>query len=59
MLLGLPKFCKKYGNGAFVVADKPLKFGFNTTTVTGSEGKGEQSVRFTSLNRSTWCDLHN
>ena len=53
MLLGLPKFCKKYGNGAFVVADKPLKFGFNTTTVTGSEGKGEQSVRFTSLNRST------
>jgi retron-type reverse transcriptase len=51
--MGLPKFCKKYGNGESVVA---VKVRFYTTTVTCSEGKGTQSISHINLNRSTWCD---
>jgi hypothetical protein len=47
MLMGLPKSCKRYGNGASVVAAK-----FYTTTVIRSEGEGEQSISCTSLDRS-------
>lgn len=59
MIMGLPKSCKRYGNGASVVADKSLRSRFYTTTVTSSEGKGKQSVRSASLNRSNWCGLPN
>jgi len=53
--MGLPKFCKKYGNGVFVVAANNR---FYTTTVTRSEGEGKQSVCYLSLNRSNRCDLN-
>ena len=49
MLMGLPKSCKRYGNGVSVVA---VKSRFYTTTVIGSEGEGKQSVSSVSLNRS-------
>jgi len=49
MLMGLPKSCKRYGNGVSVVAAKSR---FYTTTVIGSEGEGKQSVSSISLNRS-------
>ena len=57
MLMGSPKSCKRYGDGASVVAEES-KFRFYTTTVTSSEGEGKQSVRSASLNRSNWRDLH-
>lgn len=50
-LMGSPKSCKRYGDGASVVVEKS-SFRFYTTTVTGSEGEGKQSVRSASLNRS-------
>jgi len=49
--MGSPKSCKRYGDGASVVAEES-KFRFYTTTVTSSEGEGKQSVRSASLNRS-------
>ena len=55
MLMGLPKSCKRYGNGASIVA---AKVGFYTTTVTSSEGEGKQSISCTSLNRSNRRDLN-
>lgn len=55
MLMGLPKSCKRYGNGVSVVAEKSR---FYTTTVTSSEGEGKQSVSSVSLNRSNRRDLH-
>lgn len=50
MFMGSPKSCKRYGDGAFVVAEKS-KFRPYTTTLTGSEGEGKQSVCSVSLNR--------
>lgn len=49
MLMGLPKSCKRYGNGVSIVA---AKVRFYTTTVTRSEGEGKQSISCESLNRS-------
>ena len=49
MLMGLPKSCKRYGNGVFIVAAKSR---FYTTSVIGSEGEGKQSISSLSLNRS-------
>jgi len=49
MLMGLPKSCKRYGNGVSIVAAKSR---FYTTTVTGSEGEGKQSVSSVNFNRS-------
>jgi len=57
MLMGSPKSCKRYGDGASVIAEKS-KSRFYTTTVTSSEGEGKQSVRSESVNRSNWCDSH-
>ena len=54
MLMGLPKSCKRYGNGVFIVAAKSR---FYTTSVIGSEGEGKQSVSSLSLNRSNWRGL--
>ena len=42
MLMGLPKSCKRYGNGVSVVAEKSR---FYITTVTSSEGEGKQSEK--------------
>jgi hypothetical protein len=50
-LMGSPKSCKRYGDGASVVVEKSI-FRFYTTTLTRSEGEGKQSVRSASLNRS-------
>ena len=47
--MGLPKSCKRYGNGVFIVAAKSR---FYTTSVIGSEGEGKQSISSLSLNRS-------
>lgn len=47
--MGLPKSCKRYGNGVFIVA---VKARFYTTTVISSEGEGTHSVSHTNLNRS-------
>ena len=47
--MGLPKFCKRYGNGVFVVIAKPR---FYTTAITSSEGEGEQSVNLVDLDYS-------
>ena len=55
MLMGLPKSCKRYGNGVFIVA---AKVRFYTTTLTGSEGEGKQSISCESLNRSNRRDLN-
>ena len=55
MLLGLPKSCKKYGDGAFIVAAKTKLY---TTAITCSEGKEKQSVSYKSLNRSNRPDLN-
>jgi len=54
MLLGLPKFRKKYGNGVSIVTVgiKPY-----TTTLIRSEGEGKQLVSFAPLNRSYKRDL--
>jgi hypothetical protein len=49
MLMGLPKSCKRYGNGVSIVAAKSR---FYMTTVTGSEGEGKQSVSSVNFNRS-------
>jgi len=49
MPMGLPKSCKRYGNGVSVVA---AKCRFYTTAVIGSEGEGKQSVSSIGLNRS-------
>lgn len=46
MLMGLPKSCKRYGNGVSIVANK---YKFYTTTVTSSEGDGKQSVSSANL----------
>ena len=55
MLMGLPKSCKRYGNGVSIVTVgiKPY-----TTTLIRSEGEGKQSVSSVSLNRSNRRDLH-
>jgi len=55
MLMGLPKSCKRYGNGVSIVA---AKVRFYTTTVTCSEGEGKQSISCESLNRSNRRDLN-
>ena len=55
MLMGLPKSCKRYGNGVSIVA---AKVRFYTTTLTGSEGEGKQSISCESLNRSNRRDLN-
>jgi len=54
MPMGLPKSCKRYGNGVSVVA---AKCRFYTTAVIGSEGEGKQSVSSIGLNRSNWRGL--
>jgi hypothetical protein len=56
MLMGLPKSCKRYGNGVSIVAVNVIIY---TTTVTSSEGEGKQSISCESLNRSDWRDLNN
>jgi len=53
--MGLPKFCKRYGNGVSIVA---VKVRFYTTTVIGSESEGTQSVNYVSSNRSNRCDFN-
>ena len=55
-LMGLPTSCKRYGNGASLVA---VKVKFYTTTVTRSGGEGKQLVGYVNLNRSMGCDLNN
>ena len=55
MPMGLPKSCKRYGNGISIVATKVR---FYTTTLTGSEGEGKQSISCESLNRSNRRDLN-
>merc|ERR1712113_1201518 len=55
MLMGSPKSCKRYGDGAFIV---PAKNKLHTTTITCSEGEEKQSVSYKSLNRSNRRDLN-
>jgi len=54
MLMGLPKSCKRYGNGVLVVA---ANVKFYTTTLISSEGEEEQSISDVNLNRSMRRDL--
>ena len=55
MLMGLPKSCKRYGNGVSIVT---VKVRFYTTTLIGGEGEGKQSISCESLNRSNIRDLN-
>jgi hypothetical protein len=55
MLTGSPKSCKRYGDGAFVLAVKTKLY---TTAVTCGEGEEKQSVNYKSLNPSTRRDLY-
>jgi len=55
MLMGLPKSCKRYGNGVSIVT---VKVRFYTTTLIGGEGEGKQSISCESLNRSNMRDLN-
>jgi len=48
-LMGLPKSCKRYGNGVSILAAKYI---FYTTTLIGSEGEGKQSISCENLNCS-------
>lgn len=54
MCKGLPKPCKRHGNGGFVVTEKIY---FYTTTVTRGKGEGKQPKSCRSLNRSTKRDF--
>jgi len=48
-LMGLPKSCKRYGNGVSIVA---AKVKFHTTAITGSEGEGKQPASYENSTRS-------
>ena len=54
MLMGLPKSCKRYGNGVSIVT---AKVRFYTTTLIGSESEEKQSIGCENLNRSNRRDL--
>ena len=56
MLMGSPKSCKRYGDGAFIVTAKTKLY---TTTVTCGEGEEKQPVSYKSLNCSNKRDLSN